>query len=96
MVSDRLRPSATNPGTSGLVPKYRPPFSDCTRTRMATSSTFARCTCRFTILSGMRNDYIKLCIDRWAGSLGCVELAGTALFTVFVKGAGFSSIRNIQ
>ena len=59
MVSDRLRPSATSPGTSGLVPKNRPPFRDCTRTRMATSSTFARCTCRFTGPSGMRDDYIK-------------------------------------
>ena len=59
MVSERLRPSATRPGTSGLVPRYRPPLRDCTRTRMATSSTFARWTCRFTMLSGMRSHYIK-------------------------------------
>src|SRR6266849_6434531 len=26
MVSERLRPSATSPGTSRLVPKYRPPL----------------------------------------------------------------------
>jgi hypothetical protein len=44
----------------------------------------------------MRNDYIKPCIGGWAGFSGCVEFAGAALFTVFVKDAGFSSIRNIQ
>ena len=61
MVSERLRPSATSPGTSGLVPKYRRPFRVCTRTRMATSSTFARCTRRFTMLSGARTHYIRPC-----------------------------------
>src|SRR6202035_5064014 len=96
MVSETLRPSATSPGTSGLVPKYRPPFRDCTRTRMATSSTLAICTCRFTILSGMRIDYIKPCIGGSGGFFGGGVFAGAALFTVFVKGAGFSSMNNHQ
>jgi hypothetical protein len=63
---------------------------------MATSSTFARCTCRFNILSGMQNDYSKPCIGGWTGFSGCVEFAGASLFTVFVKGAGFSSMNHHQ
>src|ERR1039458_2909854 len=94
MVSETLRPSATSPGTSGLVPRYRPPFRVCTRTRMETSSTFARCTCRFTRPSATRSDYSKPCAGEWAMFWRRGEFSGAALFTVLVKGAGFSSARN--
>jgi hypothetical protein len=46
-VSATLRPSATRPGTSGLVPRYRPFSKLSTRTRIPTSSTSATRTCRF-------------------------------------------------
>src|SRR6266571_822187 len=48
-VSEMLRPSATSPGTSGLVAKLRPFFRPSTRTRIAASSTSVRCSWRFIV-----------------------------------------------
>src|SRR5712691_2035417 len=46
-----LRPSATSPGTSGLVPRWPPSLSTSIRIRIATSSTSATCSCRFMAAS---------------------------------------------
>jgi hypothetical protein len=46
------------------------------------------------MLSGICNDYSKPCAAEWAKFWEWIEFSGAALFTVLVKGAGFSSIRN--